>query len=228
MITITDFGTEINKEILVKANDVVNYFYVATHDNNIKRKIILQANAHVTICSAVLAGHNQQEIVIEHVGAGATSNHYGLFFGKEHDHYLMNYWSNHMASNTTGHIKIHGVLLDAAYADVKGDIKIQPTGKQTSASLVEAVLLLGDKARAETIPQLEIATNNVQASHSSAITTIDEEQLFYLQSRGLALAEARRMIMMGFLAEILQEFNNNDMQKQIINFIKNKLSPPTP
>jgi Fe-S cluster assembly protein SufD len=149
------------------------------------------------------------------VGDGASSYHYGLCFGKAHDRFAMNYWSEHVAQATTGHILVHGALFGQSYADFKGNIKIAQTGHKTVASLTEHVLLLGDRARSDAIPQLEINTNDVQAAHSAAATKIDAEQLFYLASRGIPTADGQQLIVRGFLEDIIAHLPDGGLQDEV-------------
>lgn len=165
----------------------------------------LQTDSVIRWHSAIMGGNVECEIITHHLGDGSSSEHQGIFVGHKHDKFLLNYWSQHDGKQTTGHITIHGVLYDSAYCGFKGNIKITPTGIQTVGSLTEHTLLLGDKARSDAIPQLDIQTNAVQVTHSSGMSRIDQEQLFYCASRGIPPAQAEQMIVAGFLAECIND-----------------------
>jgi len=105
----------------------------------------------------------------------------------------------HKAENTEANMDIRGVVRDKAEADVRGMIKVFPGAQKTNSFLTEKVLLLSDKARAEVVPNLEIEADDVKCSHAVTVGKIDEEQLFYLMSRGLERKQAEKMIIDGFL-----------------------------
>lgn len=196
---------------------------VVSQDMVSQRRAVVAAGAQVYWYTILLGGKVEQEISTQHLGAGASSYHYGLCFGQAHDRFTMNYWNEHTATDTTGHILVHGVLFGQAYADFKGNIKIAQTGHKTAASLTEHVLLLGDRARSDAIPQLEINTNDVQAAHSAAATKIDEEQLFYLASRGIPTEQAQNMIVRGFLEDIIAHLPDSGLQTEVRKQIDHQL-----
>lgn len=197
---------------------------VINADDTSVRHAYLAERASVEWFSFLLAGKVAQEIITFHEGRESQSQHHGVFFGTNHDRFIMQYWSEHTAENTVGHILTHGVLFEQAYSDFKGNIRIHKTARHTDASLIEQSLLLGNRARSDSVPQLEIATNDVQARHSSSMTRIDEEQLFYLTSRGVEHSEAQRLIVRGFLAEIIDILPDDQLQKTIWQEIEDKLS----
>jgi len=224
-LEVTIIETSLHPSVVVEVgeNSTVQYLYLCSGDGDTKKVAYLHPHATVQWRSAILGGNNKVEIVTYHQDAGATSDHRGIFLGKGRDRFVLNYWSNHAAPHTTGHILVHGVLFDSAYADFKGNIKILQTGSDTNASLVEETILLGEKSRSDSIPQLEIATNDVRATHSSAISKIDDEQLFYLQSRGISIEEGKRLIVRGFLEELINEFGDDTTQQTIRDMIEERL-----
>lgn len=205
--TTTVLGSQHDADVTLELADgaTVHYIDIVTGNRHVKKQAYLGAQAQMYWHSIILSGTNTQEVVTYHNGDGSSSYHWGVFLGREHDRFVMNYWSDHQAQHTSGHIIVHGVLLDSAYADFKGNVRIQQTGAETDASLTEHTLLLGDRSRSDSIPELDIGTNSVRVSHSSAITKIDDEQLFYLGSRGVEPNEAKRLIVRGFLDDILEK-----------------------
>lgn len=208
----------------IGADAQVHIISIIAADTVSRRCAELGEHASVHWSTIVLGGNVQQEIVTRHDGRGATSQHDGLFFGMNHDHFALNFWSEHRAEETTGHIVVHGVLFENAYTDFKGNVRILATGRHTTASLTEHTLLLGQRARSDSVPQLEIANNEVQAQHSSSTTRVDEEQLFYLASRGLEHAEAQRLIVRGFLNDIIDRVPDASVQESIRRDIETKLT----
>ncbi len=221
--TVIDTSHRAVTYIEVKENASVEYISVFSGEGKVFKEATLQKDASIQWRSAIMSGSTEHEIVTQHVGDGSSSDHKGIFLGKEQDKFAMNYWSNHLGKHTSGHIYVHGVLFDRAYADFKGNIKIAQSGKDTDATLTEDTLLLGERSRSDAIPQLEIDTNDVQVAHSSAITRIDDEKLFYLQSRGIEFEDGKRMIVQGFLEGIIDEFTNETIRKQLYAIIEKRL-----
>jgi len=91
---------------------------------------------------------------------------------------------------------------DQAQAKIIGTIKVLPGAEKTNSFLAERLLILSDKARAEAVPNLEIEADDVKCSHAATVGKIDEEQMFYLMSRGLPRAQAQDIIVEGFLQQV--------------------------
>lgn len=105
----------------------------------------------------------------------------------------------HAAPNTSSKTDIKGVVDGSAQAFVNGTIRVLPAAKNTEAFLEERILLVSENAKAEAVPNLEIETDQVHCSHAATVGKIDEEELFYLESRGLREKQAKEMIVEGFL-----------------------------
>ena len=100
--------------------------------------------------------------------------------------------------------QLHKCVVDGeARAIFNGQIRVAPGAQVTDAQQQSRNLLLSDKARVDTKPQLEIYADDVKCSHGAAVGQLDPEELFYLQSRGLTLAEARNLLTYGFAADLL-------------------------
>ena len=140
--------------------------------------------------------------IVELVGEGAHAEIIGGFRGKGKDKIEIEIEVRHMAPNTTANTHIRGVVDDSSQAKVNGMIKVFKGAQKTNSFLAERILILSDKARAETIPNLEIEADDVKCSHAAAVGKIDAEQIFYLMSRGLNEKQAQEMIVEGFLAPV--------------------------
>jgi Fe-S cluster assembly scaffold protein SufB len=141
--------------------------------------------------------------VVELVGEGAEAEIVGAFRGRNKDQIEIEIEVVHKAKNTSANTHIRGVVGDQARAMVVGTIRVLSGAQQTNSFLAEKLLILSERARAEAVPNLEIEANDVKCSHAATVGKIDEEQLFYLMSRGLRQADARDIIVEGFLAPVL-------------------------
>lgn len=108
---------------------------------------------------------------------------------------------HHDAKHTVSNLRIKGIIRDAAHVHHHGTIRITERGAHTESAQHTHLLLLSDHARAISVPNIEVLTHEVQCAHGSAIGRLDEEQLWYLQARGLSPAQAERILIDGFLKD---------------------------
>jgi Fe-S cluster assembly protein SufD len=122
--------------------------------------------------------------------------------------YVFNVVTDHIAKNTFCRVEVRGVAENGARVKVDGMVKIEKGAENSDSFLAMKILVLDDVSSAVAEPQLEIENNDVKASHSASVGKIDEEQLFYLESRGIDENEAKRLVVDGFLGEIINQFAN--------------------
>lgn len=130
---------------------------------------------------------------------GAEVEVVGQFEAKNQDQVSVEIIIHHQAPQTSAKTTLKGVADDFGFIKFVGRIIIDQNCPHVNSFLTERVLLLSDQARAETVPDLEIHSDDVKCSHAASIAEIDENQVFYLMSRGLNKAMARGMIAKGFL-----------------------------
>lgn len=130
---------------------------------------------------------------------GAEANLVEVFFGNRSQLLDHNLTMNHRSPNTYGNVLSKGILKDHARNVFFGLIKIEEGAQKTNSFLAQHAMLMSENAICNSVPSLEIAANDVKASHSASVGQIDAEQIFYLTSRGIPEAEARKMIAQGFL-----------------------------
>ena len=142
-----------------------------------------------------------QRLDIHLVGVGAEAIVAGTFHGTGSARHMFTVTMHHKAKRTRGDILLKGVYEGSSRGFFTGLIKIDATAANSNSYFTDKVLLLDD-AMATSIPTLEIEADEVKASHGSTTGTIDENQLFYLTSRGLNFKQAKRMIINGFLQQV--------------------------
>jgi Fe-S cluster assembly protein SufD len=103
-------------------------------------------------------------------------------------------------------------------------IKVDPGAQQTDAFQECRNLLLSKRAHADAIPGLEILANDVRCTHAAAIAQIDKEQLFYLRSRGLPEPQAQRLVIEGFMAELVERFEEGETREILAGALERRLS----
>jgi len=136
---------------------------------------------------------------------GASLKILGVFYGKTGSLDLLTEVV-HQAPNTFSRTIIKGVLDGDASANFEGLVRIEKGAKNADADLKEHSILISKQAKAIAIPRLDVLENEVKAGHGATVSKIDEEQIFYLMSRGLSLVQAKDIIIKGFLQSMVNEF----------------------
>jgi Fe-S cluster assembly protein SufB len=131
---------------------------------------------------------------------------------------------SHIGPNTSGHAISNGVVKDKARSLFKGMIRITKSARNSRAYLAEHGMILGKEARVDAIPGLEIETNEVKATHSASVAQINDEQIFYLMSRGLSEDEAKKLIILGFFEPLMERISVPDVAKRIRRIVDLKWS----
>ena len=167
---------------------------------------------------------------VELSGPGAEGRLYGLSFSDAGQHLESQVYLHHKGPHTVGDVLYKGALQGESARSVWiGDVLIGPDATGTDSYEANRNLVLTDGARADSIPNLEIETGDIQgAGHASATGRFDDEQLFYLQARGIAEDEARRLVVLGFLSEIVQRIGIPELETELIEAIEHELAAGAP
>jgi len=156
-------------------------------------------------------------------GPGADAKVTGAYAPHARQHVDFDTTQEHGAPNTTSDLAFRGILADRSSAVWRGMIKVDPGAQQTDAFQVCRNLLLSKKAHADAIPGLEILANDVRCTHAAAVAQIDKEQLFYLRSRGLDQASSTRLVIEGFMAELVERFEEGPMREALGTALERRL-----
>lgn len=116
------------------------------------------------------------------------------------------------------------IVMDQSKAVFNGMIKVVPHALKTDGKMTNNNLLLGKRAEVDTKPQLEIYADDVKCSHGATVGRIDEEQLFYLQSRGISRCDAQHMIIFAFAAELTESIEDEALKAVVMKQIKQRLA----
>jgi Fe-S cluster assembly protein SufD len=127
----------------------------------------------------------------------------GLYLPDGRQHLAFDTLQEHEAANCTSDLLYHGALLDKARSVYEGTIRVWPGAQNTNAYQDDRNLLLSTKARADSIPQLEIEANEVRCTHGATMSQVDENHIFYLMSRGIPRRQAVRLVVEGFFRPVL-------------------------
>jgi len=207
-------------ELHLKAGADVTYL----HRQDWSRRLWGFAN-----CSAVLAADSQLRWATAGLGArllwngmrvqlqeaGSSASLFGLMLtdGRQHLDYQTR--QDHMAPHTTSDLLFKSALFGRSRTVFRGVVWLRPEAQQTDAFQSSHALLLSPRARADAIPILEIEADDVRCKHGATTGRIDDDQMFYLMSRGLSYQEAQRMIVQGFFETVVTEFPVEGLQEKI-------------
>jgi Fe-S cluster assembly protein SufD len=158
-------------------------------------------------------------------GPGAEVEMNGVYFADAGQHIENRPFVDHAAPNCKSRVTYKGALQgNKAHTVWIGDVLIRVVAEGTDTYELNRNLLLTDGARADSVPNLEIETGEIEgAGHASASGRFDDEQLFYLQARGISVDEARRLVVLGFLVDILQRTAVDELVERLTKVLEEKL-----
>ncbi len=162
---------------------------------------------------------------VEYSDQGGSAELLGLYFATDGQHLEHRVHVEHGTPNAKSRVTYKGVLAgDAARTVWIGDVFIRGNANGTDTYELNKNLLLTDGARADSVPNLEIETGEiVGAGHASTTGRFDDEQLFYLMSRGIPMADARRLVIRGFFAEIIAKIGIATVEERLMTRIDSQL-----
>jgi Fe-S cluster assembly protein SufD len=158
-------------------------------------------------------------------GQAAAGEMYGVYFADETQHLEHRVFAHHVGPNTVSRVTYKGALHGKGARTVWiGDVLIGPDAVGTDSYEQNRNLVLSEGTRADSIPNLEIETGDIQgAGHASATGRFDDMHLFYLMSRGVPEIQARRLVVQGFLIEVLQKITDETVREHLMDRVTNKL-----
>jgi Fe-S cluster assembly protein SufD len=158
------------------------------------------------------------------LGPGANSDMLGLYFGDGSQHFDFNTSQDHVTHDTSSDLLYKGALDGSSRAVFRGIIRVHPGAQKTDAYQTNRNLLLSPKAHADSLPNLEIQADDVKCSHGASVGELDSEAKFYLMSRGLSRVQAERLVVLGFLGEVLSRLPLGGVADKMTRAIEEKLA----
>jgi Fe-S cluster assembly protein SufD len=156
---------------------------------------------------------------------GAEIQMFGVYLADSGNYFEHRPYVDHIAANCISNVAYKGALQGAgAHTVWVGDVLIRQTAIGTNSYELNRNLLLTDGARADSVPNLEIETGKIEgAGHASASGRFDDEQLFYLMARGIGDSEAKKLVVRGFLNEVVQKIGIAEVEQRLIETIEKEL-----
>jgi len=156
-------------------------------------------------------------------GQGCKSEVNGLVMaaGKQHFDFDLN--QHHRVGANVSDVLFHVALADESRSNFSGNVLCQPGSQKIDGYQQNRNLLLSDKARADSMPKLEIQANDVACTHGATFTTYDQDQFFYCRSRGLNEAEAKRLLVRGFFQEVVNRVEQPVVVDYLMDLVAEKM-----
>jgi len=164
----------------------------------------LQKNAKLKLFNVTLGGRfSKNRVEASLVGEGAEAELKAIYFASGEQFFDFHTLQDHQVGNTRSDLLFKGALQDTARTVYAGLIKIEKHAARSDAYQANRNLVLSDKAKATSIPMLEIDNNDVRCTHGATVRPVDPNHLFYLRSRGIPEKTAKRMLIQGFFGDVL-------------------------
>lgn len=162
----------------------------------------------------------QQDVYLNELSAKWDIAGFYILKQKQHAHYRLK--AHHLNKNTQSNQFMRGMLSDQSWALFDSSVIVENGAKGSESTQMNNNLLLGDKAKVQSFPILEIDEDDVTCSHGSTIGAFDEAMLFYLQSRGISVATSFSLMKRAFISEVIQSFDEEKALPQLQNYLKHK------
>jgi Fe-S cluster assembly protein SufD len=190
-------------------------------------KVKLGRDAKVVHIQVSLGGDLVRQFTsVEYTGRGGEAELYGVYFADGGQHLEHRQLIDHNVPDCRSYVGYRGALQgDDAHTVWVGDVLIRAGATGTDTYEINRNLLLSDGARADSVPNLEIETGEIAgAGHASATGRFDDEQLFYLMARGIPEGEARRLVVRGFFAELINKIPVEELRERLGEAIEARLA----
>ncbi|CAB4585650.1 MAG: Fe-S cluster assembly protein SufD [Actinobacteria bacterium] len=187
---------------------------------------VIDKDAHYKSITVTVGGDVVRILpTVEFIAPGGSVELLGVYFATAGQFFEHRMHVDHAVPNAKSRVNFKGALAGRdAHTVWIGDVLIRAVAEGTDTYELNRNLLLSDGARADSVPNLEIETGEiVGAGHASTTGRFDDEQLFYLMSRGITLENARRLVVRGFFNEIITEIGNEVIQDRLMNRIDAEL-----
>ena len=189
------------------------------------KRVEIAGVAHCGWVPIHLGGHlTKQTLDIITAEKGSDMRHNGLYFTEGTEHLDLFTTDLHEQGDTTGDTVWKGALTGESRASYEGLIHIVQGAQNTNTYLQTHSMLLSPKAKADSIPSLIVQTDNVSASHGGTVGEVDEEQVFYMMTRGIPRHEAVRILVEGYFEPVIQKLDDPQLEDVVRERIAGKIA----
>ncbi len=214
-------------EAYVRDGASVQYSNVQNYSENTvvlaNKKAVCERDAKISWVLGYFGGRSERSRLESiFAGEGSSAEDVEVVLGNGYQRYDIVSDLSHVAPHTKGRILCNSVLKENSRSIFKGMIRIGKEAKGSNAYLAGHGILLSPDAKSDAIPGLEILTNEVKATHSASVAQIDEDQVFYMMTRGVPRDEAQKFIVLGFLEPGISRIESEELRDTIHALIEAK------
>ena len=216
-------------EIYVGQNAKLHFVELQSWGDNVwsftRERAKVMGNGHLEWIFGAMGTHLTKNFSdIDLVEPGAMGRMSGFYFANGDQHLDHDTQQNHLSTNTTSDLLYKGALLDHSRSVWQGMIYVAPGAIGTDGYQANRNLILSKGARADSIPGLEILADDVRCTHGATMGKLDENLLFYLESRGIPRKEAEELIVMGFFTPIMERIPFEGVRTRFAEAVQEKMS----
>lgn len=187
-------------------------------------RLIAERDAKITTLYTTLGSDvTRADVKCRLKGPGAHVDMLGLYLAEGSQHFDHETLQDHIAPHASSNLLFKGALQDSSRSVFRGLIRVHPGAQRTDSYQTNRNLILSDKARADSLPNLEIAADDVRCSHAATVGQLDEDEIFYLLSRGIPKVEAIRLVIFGFFGEVLSQLELEEVRTELVRAIERKV-----
>ncbi len=215
-------------ELWVGANATLKFVELQSWGEHVwnfsHERVHVERDGHLDWIFGAIGSHLTKNFSeLDLAGQGSVGRMSGFFFTDHDQHLDHDTQQNHLAPNTTSDMLFKGALLGESRSVWQGMIYVAPGAMKTDGYQANRNLVLSAKARADSIPGLEILADDVRCTHGATVGKIDPELVFYLRSRGIPKADAERLVVEGFFDPIMQRIPFEGVRERFQEAIKTKM-----
>jgi Fe-S cluster assembly protein SufD len=190
-------------------------------------RLIAGRDSRITTLYVALGGAvTRGDIQCRMRAPGSHVDMLGLYIANGEQHFDHQTLQDHISPHASSNLLFKGALTDQGRSVFRGLIRVHPKAQRTDAYQTNRNLILSNQARADSLPNLEIEADDVRCSHAATVGQLDEEEVFYLLSRGIPKIEAIRLVVFGFFSEVLDQLPEElaGVSKELMGVVERKLA----
>lgn len=214
-------------EIFARPGAVVRYIRLQQWNQEmtelLTQRAVVESDAQFLSIQVALGGRMvKSNVETSLMGGGARSELLGILFGSNRQHFDTHTLQDHQAPHTFSDLLYKSALADQSQSVYTGLIRIMKQAQKSDAYQANRNLLLSSGAKADSVPMLEIEADDVRCTHGVAVGPVDEDQAFYLMTRGLSRPEAERLIVEGFFEQVLRRIPSEELRDLLLAEVRHR------
>lgn len=210
--------------IHVNSGETLYKVYVLDSLVEIPHSLVVERDAKADIVLVVMPGVScDVKIAVDLVGEGAEANLYGAYLCGKDEKVKISVDMHHSKPHCNSRQLFKGIAGGQSKVDFYGKIIVAKDAQKTEAYQENHNLLISDDAKVDTKPQLEIYADDVKCSHGATIGRLNEEEQFYMRSRGISLEDAKVLQMISFLAPVLENIKDEAERESLFVRLENSI-----